>query len=1167
MPVTSGKGRVLNGSGGDRVKRNNLTEFRGSGWEMVNDWFFGISTVDYDWDTVTDEDRIVKWIYTQDDVSVSEHTVFPDKHELDIALTAGPDPVSNQREMFTIPESGLWGIAHVLVEIKAEAYDAGIALPQHGLGLRAQEDTKRRAIVAWHDVFVGNPHAINVGVWQGNLDGSGFTNRQGNAALDLKQIYNITSGSRVGGVVTAVTSVAHEMVIDDYLNISWTKEFPGSTLNRASNVVTATLGSGHGMQTGDIAFLFGAGTFSGTFTVTGFNATQITWAQVGANEGGSGTVKDRSSDVRQVKVIEIPSATTFKYTDGKHDLAVVGTSATGNERLFPYWMEVRVSGTILQVRCWSRHQSLPGWTDPNHAFTIDLDKAHLTYTVTASSRTGGTATLTIGSHDFMVGNIITVDVTDAGLDTLNGFVTGINATQVMYESLGADIAVGGTGTCVRKGGADAAADIATIPTPRGTGRVAVAAAHEGIVDYSHCSYGGIVGTNSSQSFITSAGQAVETEMAQPIARVKTRMLGQAVETETAGRIRPGDWPVVSEAETAVPTNSTSHVVNMPAGSGGLLLALQSYDARPIVSGDFADNWVSLGNTAHSGDLCSLRGYYKIADGSEGATETAITDVAQTSAHKVWRLTNVDLTVPPEVAVFQGNTSTSLDSPALNPTGWAIEKIVSIAAAAYDSGVVATTAYPAGYVDGAAVNSGDAADGVSLAYALQVLTTGSEDPGPFTIASTEEYCTATFAVKWEAGLVMPPFNQVTETEIAQPIARLKTKAVAQAVEVEVAQPVTRVKARTLAQTVETEVATLSGRLKARVVAQALENEVGQTFTRVKAKPLTQALETETATVTGRLKTRVAAQAVETETALVVTGRKLLAIGQATETEVAQAVARLKSKILAQAVELETGQVIDVLVLDLMRQVVELETAQPITAVKTRSLLQAVETEAAQAVVRVKSRLVAQGVETETAFAIARLKMRALVQAVEMETALTIVAPGQLRLVTETEIAQPFTRVKSRVLAQAVETETATAVARLKTRLVGQAIEVEIARLFTQPGRINTALETEIAMPFTALKRKAIAQVVETEAAQAFAHVKGHVLGQAQEMELAQAWLHSKLRLVAQVVETESGLTIVRLLPPPDELPSGVGTGGGGIQGRTSSRHGARSMVTNGKVTIL
>jgi len=536
----SGLARVLKSSRSP-VRLSNLMEFRGTAWEAMSDYFFGVSAVDYEWSDVADENRLTKWVYTQDGVAVSDATVDPALHELDIGLTAGPDPISNQREMYTIPETATWGIAHALVEIKGEAYEAGMALPQHGIGLRAQEDTVRRAIVAWHDVFIGNPHAINVGVWQGNLDGSGFTNRQGNANLDLKQIYNILSGARVGGTVTAVTNVAHGMVVDDYLNISWTREFAGATLNRASNVVTATLGSGHQMQAGDIAFLFGAGSFSGTHTVTSANATQVFWAQVGANEGGSGTVKDRSSDVRQVQVTEIVNSTTFRYVDGKHDLTNLGTSTTANERLFPYFMEMRVSGTVVQVRCWSRHQSIPVWNEPTRSFNIDLDKADRVYTVTAGSRTSGISTLTIGAHDFAVGNIITVDVTDASGDVANGFVTGITATEVRYWNPGTDNGTLGTGTCTRHGGATTAADIATIPTPRGSGRVAVAAAHEGITQISHCSYGTIVGSNSYDSNllpVSATGVFGFTGVASGVVRVVGAGVGSFGFTGTAaGRPR------------------------------------------------------------------------------------------------------------------------------------------------------------------------------------------------------------------------------------------------------------------------------------------------------------------------------------------------------------------------------------------------------------------------------------------------------------------------------------------------------------------------------------------------------------------------------------------------------------------------------------------------------
>jgi hypothetical protein len=511
MGRVSGVGRLLNGAGKDRAFRQNAVELRGFLWEAVTDYFFGYNTAGYSWDQVIQEDKVTKWIYTQDGADVSDHTVTPAKREMNVGLTTanvGDEFASNQRELFTIPETGLWGIAHALLEIKSERYSLDIReagaltgveiIPQHGIGLRAQEDTKRRAIIVWHDVVIGNPHAINVGVWQGNLDGSGFSNRQGNFTMSLAQNYDITAGTRTGGTVTA-TCTAHGLLVGEYINIAWVREFASAAVTRSGNVVTATLPSGHEFQSGDQVNIGSAspGSFGGTFNLTGVGATTVTWAQTGSNESGTATVKDQSNDYSQVQISEV-ATNTFKYVDGGHNLTSMGTSPIAqNARNFPYYMEVKVEGTVVYVRCWGRHQTAPSWTVPDgRMLVIDLDKVNQNYTVTASSRTSNIATLTIGAHDFMVGNRINVDITDATGDTSNGTVSAITATTVSYLNTGANDADMGTGTCTRVGGAVDAASLASMPTPRGTGRIAIVAAHMGLEPEGHCSYGAMLGDNS-----------------------------------------------------------------------------------------------------------------------------------------------------------------------------------------------------------------------------------------------------------------------------------------------------------------------------------------------------------------------------------------------------------------------------------------------------------------------------------------------------------------------------------------------------------------------------------------------------------------------------------------------------------------------------------------------
>lgn len=50
-------------------------------------------------------------------------------------------------------------------------------LPQHGLVLRYQRDTKQRAVLVNANIIFGVP-MLNIGVWEANLDGTGFANRQ-----------------------------------------------------------------------------------------------------------------------------------------------------------------------------------------------------------------------------------------------------------------------------------------------------------------------------------------------------------------------------------------------------------------------------------------------------------------------------------------------------------------------------------------------------------------------------------------------------------------------------------------------------------------------------------------------------------------------------------------------------------------------------------------------------------------------------------------------------------------------------------------------------------------------------------------------------------------------------------------------------------------------------
>ena len=69
------------------------------------------------------------------------------------------------------------------------------------------------------------------------------------------------------------------------------KEKTVTVLARTSGTVTATIGSSHGLITGDVIRLIGSttGAFDGVFTLTGVAATTVSWAQSGSNLSGGAT--------------------------------------------------------------------------------------------------------------------------------------------------------------------------------------------------------------------------------------------------------------------------------------------------------------------------------------------------------------------------------------------------------------------------------------------------------------------------------------------------------------------------------------------------------------------------------------------------------------------------------------------------------------------------------------------------------------------------------------------------------------------------------------------------------------------------------------------------------------------------------------------------------------
>lgn len=159
------------------------------------------------------------------------------------------------------------------------------------------------------------------------------------------------------------------------------------------------------------------------------------------------------------------------------------------------------------------------------------------------------------------------------------------------------------------------------------------------------------------------------------------------------------------------------------------------------------------------------------------------------------------------------------------------------------------------------------------------------------------------------------NQASETDTAQPISRLKTKAIGQNSETDLSQAITKRKQKTLGQSSETDLAQPINRNKLKILGQTTETDLSQPITRVGAKlvAVNQVSETDLAQPINRLKTKL--------------------LGQAAETDLAQAIAKLKFKTLGQPSEIDLSQPIHWKVQRLVNQVSEIDLARPIAAIKT------------------------------------------------------------------------------------------------------------------------------------------------------------------------------------------------------------------------------------------
>ena len=214
----------------------------------------------------------------------------------------------------------------------------------------------------------------------------------------------------------------------------------------------------------------------------------------------------------------------------------------------------------------------------------------------------------------------------------------------------------------------------------------------------------------------------------------------------------GSFPTAAAPTTSVvATASTTHNVTMPGtvAAGDLLLMFISTIGSATVT--TPTGWTSIEHQSRGGNSPLGTIFAKSAAGSEGGTTVGVTtSAASVSAEQVylvpaakWYGGSVASSVQWS-AQDPGAPTASLDPKVLAPT-WGADNTLWFA---YGAGNTYTTvnSYPSGFSGGVSTVTGTGATGMSTASAQLATNTASEDPGAFTMSSSNNGVAFTIAVR-------------------------------------------------------------------------------------------------------------------------------------------------------------------------------------------------------------------------------------------------------------------------------------------------------------------------------------------------------------------------------------------------------------------------------------
>ena len=222
------------------------------------------------------------------------------------------------------------------------------------------------------------------------------------------------------------------------------------------------------------------------------------------------------------------------------------------------------------------------------------------------------------------------------------------------------------------------------------------------------------------------------------------------------------FPQVITQDTKVGTvtsNSSSWTLTYPTNlqSGDLILAFVASDGS-YASATWPAGWVAAATGSGANTIYFAK---KKSDGTETGTFTLGLSGSEQGSWRIFRIVGWegtlgstwgqtgDIGAVAGAASNTGSPSTTPDPPVLNPSTWDVENTLWAAACSIDTSR-AITGYPSGMADYRTADVSGGSGGATLGIAMQQSAVASLDPGTFTIGTSDDWATATIAIRPAAG---------------------------------------------------------------------------------------------------------------------------------------------------------------------------------------------------------------------------------------------------------------------------------------------------------------------------------------------------------------------------------------------------------------------------------